>query len=45
MTPRKIILIRILLFVARIVNDDPEWAEALKGLETHINVNRWKESV
>jgi hypothetical protein len=42
MTNRKAIVIRILLLIARIVNDDDTLAAELKTIETHINVHGGK---
>ena len=38
MTERRKTLIRILMFVARLVNDDTEIVEELKTLTTHLSV-------
>lgn len=38
MTIRKKILIRILLFVAQLVNDDVAFSEELENLTRHVNL-------
>ncbi len=38
MTERRKTLIRVLMFVAKLVNDDTEIAEELKTLTTHLAV-------
>lgn len=43
MTTRKTVVIRILLFLARWINDDSGISKELSDLVIHINVQRWEK--
>lgn len=45
MTVRKRLVVKLLLFVARLINDDDSWSKDLSQLETHVNLYLPKEEV